>query len=530
MSNVSVYLRQDAVIEPLIHQWYAWPYLLSPATAAMYLKNSQLPIMESFVATPQVHVAALKNPAMRGGPYLELEATRVPEVSALLKRTLTERSRLIELANAIKALDGVLLEEAKGFSLEPLYRKVPEALRGLVELAYDVNHHPVVRYFEGLLYRSEYYDPGAQSLSLSLNRGVRPFSFSTPRFSGPEEVHVSVPFASPGLDTLYGMRFQPQPLGALGEALGLGADELGRLAPFFTEQPPPPLPSGDDFQGVRIRYLGHACLLIQSRDVSILTDPILSHGGGDLPDHFTYADLPARIDYVVLTHNHQDHCVFETLLELRHRVKTVVVPKSGGGGIPDMSLKLALKHLGFQDVVELDELETCPLPDGELLALPFLGEHADLNIRTKAGFFLSLKGHSLMLLADSNNLEPRLYERLHRIIGDAELLFIGMECDGAPLSWLYGPLLTRKLARGMDQSRRFDGSDSEKASAIVRQFQPKQVYVYAMGQEPWMYKFMVMNYSAESRPLLESNKFLASCRDQGRIAERPYCKKEILLP
>ena len=65
-------------------------------------------------------------------------------------------------------------------------------------------------------------------------------------------------------------------------------------------------------------------------------------------------------------------------------------------------------------------------------------------------------------------------------------LLAARECDGAPMSWLYGPLLTQPLARKMDQSRRFDGSDFEKAVDIIRAFNPKQVYVYAMGQEPWL--------------------------------------------
>ena len=44
----------------------------------------------------------------------------------------------------------------------------------------------------------------------------------------------------------------------------------------------------------------------------------------DLP-RYTYSDLPDRIDYVVITHNHQDHVLLETLLQLRHQIGTVIV-------------------------------------------------------------------------------------------------------------------------------------------------------------------------------------------------------------
>jgi hypothetical protein len=58
-------------------------------------------------------------------------------------------------------------------------------------------------------------------------------------------------------------------------------------------------------------------------------------------------------------------------------------------------------------------------------------------------YLINLKGNRILCAADSNNIDPRLYERLHKLIGDIDILFIGMECDGAPLSWLYGSLLTK---------------------------------------------------------------------------------------
>ncbi len=103
-------------------------------------------------------------------------------------------------------------------------------------------------------------------------------------------------------------------------------------------------------------------------------------------------------------------------------------------------------------------------------------------------------------MADSNNIEPRLYERIHEHLGDVDVVFIGMECEGAPMSWLYGPLFTRPLVRKNDQSRRFDGSDCDKALKIIEVFQPKQVYVYAMGQEPWLRHVMNVVYSPRPAP------------------------------
>ena len=51
-----VYLRQNALAEPLYSQWYAWPYLVSPMTAPMYVENLHVRLMESFVSNTQIHV------------------------------------------------------------------------------------------------------------------------------------------------------------------------------------------------------------------------------------------------------------------------------------------------------------------------------------------------------------------------------------------------------------------------------------------------------------------------------------------
>jgi len=48
-------------------------------------------------------------------------------------------------------------------------------------------------------------------------------------------------------------------------------------------------------------------------------------------------------------------------------------------------------------------------------------------------------------MADFRIVESKLYENVHRLIDDIDVLFLDMECDGAPLTWLYGPLLTKEL-------------------------------------------------------------------------------------
>ena len=529
MSEEKFYLRQNVQIEPLFNGWYAWPHLITPTTAAMNIANLHVKIMKSYVMAPEIHAAAVKNPAMRGGPFLDFDSRRVSEIKELLDETLSEQAHMIEFAEAVKQTNEMLMIEAKAHSLEQLYQRVPDLLKGYCELVYDLNHQPSIRFIEGLLYQSPYYNPSRQSISLSLvESDSRPFVFSTPRMKEARTLYIKIPFAHRSIDELFKMREQPQSFEQVKHSLGL-EDEQDSLLLSFLTQVKPKTSSRYVGDSVRIRYLGHACLLIESKDVSILTDPVISYDYLNEVHRYTYADLPESIDYVLLTHTHSDHVVFESLLQLRHKIKTIIVPRGGGGFMEDPSLKLLLQNIGFKRVVEIDELETIPIEGGSITGLPFFGEHGDLSIRSKIAYVVRLNDKSILCAADSNNLEPRVYEHVHGLIGDIDLMFLGMECDGAPLTWMYGALLMKPLDRKTDQSRRLSGSDFEKALAIVDCFNCKQVYVYAMGQEPWLSFITSIAYTDESKPIIESNKLVNACRERGTVSERLYGTKEILL-
>jgi L-ascorbate metabolism protein UlaG (beta-lactamase superfamily) len=529
MNNEPLYLRQNVLVEPLFNQWYAWPYLISPATAAMYVANTHLKIMRSFVSAPQMHVAALRNPAMRGGPFINYDASRAPAVKTLIEKTSKEQAHLLELADAIQRMNATLATEAAGFSLEPLYEKVPEQLKGYVELVYDLNNSPSIRFIEGLLYRSPYYTESAQAVALSLVEGdERAFALSTPYLNDGGKLYLNTPFRSPALDELFKMKTEPQTFDYVKGVLGIAEKDEQLFSTFFTTKAPPP-PAAYEGDGVRVRYFGHACILIESAGTSILFDPVLSYKYDNGIRRYTYADLPEVIDYVLITHSHQDHCMFESLLQLRHKIRHVVVPGSNGGGLADPSLKFILQRIGFKSVLEIGEMESIDVVGGSIMGVPFMGEHADLNIRSKLAYLVNLKGRQIMCAADSNNVEPSLYSHIHSSVGDVDVLFLGMECDGGPLTWLYGPLLSNPLSRPMDQSRRLDGSDHRKGMEIVNRLNPAQVYVYAMGQEPWLTFLTSIQYTDESRPIVESNKLVAECRGHGITSERLFGHKEIVL-
>jgi L-ascorbate metabolism protein UlaG (beta-lactamase superfamily) len=527
--NEQLYLRPNIQVEPLIDGWYVWPHLIPPATAARNITGRHLKIMNSYISMPQVHANAVKNPKMLGGPFIDYGGQRVDEIRALRDRIKRERAHLIELSAALEELDTMLRGSAKGYSLNPLYEKVPAILRGYVELVYDLNNHPSFRLIEPLLYRSRYYDRRQQSVRLTkISNDDRPFVLSTPRLESDDALHLHFPYDSPVIDDLFRLKSSHRPWREIKEMLQVPDCRDDLLRSFLTPEPPPPYSPYTGF-GVRWRYFGHACILIESQGTSMVFDPVLSYTYENGISRYTYRDLPDEIDYVLITHNHQDHILFETLLQIRHKIKNIVVPRNNPGHLQDPSLKLILENCGFRNVIELNQLEEIRVGNVSITGLPFLGEHADLDIHSKMSWLVKLGLHTLLFAADSCNIDPVLYEHLHREFGDVDALFLGMECDGAPLSWLYGPLLSQKLERGMDESRRLAGSNYEQAMNIVNSLNCREAYVYAMGQEPWLNYVMSIKYTEQSRPIIESTKLINACRERGIVAERLFGEKEILL-
>jgi hypothetical protein len=197
--------------------------------------------MDSYIDSPESHQAAVKNPAMLGGPFMDFDRNRVEDVKRLRDRTLEKRKNLVSLSRATEQLDALLREKARGYSLEPIYAEVPPCLDGYVELVYDLNQHPSFRLIEPLLYKSPVYDPSLQSVVLSEIQGDdRPFILSTPRLDEDDSVHLRIPFESKQLDSLFLMKTQPSSFKKACDMLALSGEQAERFRSFLTTDAPPP--------------------------------------------------------------------------------------------------------------------------------------------------------------------------------------------------------------------------------------------------------------------------------------------------
>jgi L-ascorbate metabolism protein UlaG (beta-lactamase superfamily) len=529
MNENLMYLKPNVVMEPLVDGWYAWSHLISPATSAMNIAGRHLKIMNSYIQAPHVHASAVRNPKFLGGPFMDLDGKYVQEVEDLKAETIRNRAEMIALSAAFKELDTMLKDNAKGYSLKSLYPMVPDILKGFVELVYDLNGAPSFRIFEGLLFKSKFYNDASQSVVLWITNGDdRPFVLSTPRVKKENTITLNVPFSHEAIERIAQMKQEPGDPYEIAKVLSIPEPDMDLFVSFFQSESSRSYKRYTDDK-IRMRYFGHACVLIETSNTSILVDPLISYYGyqSDV-ERFSDLDLPDHIDYVLITHNHQDHILFETLLPLRWKIGTLIVPKSGTGALQDPSLKLMFENIGFKNVVEIEEMQTMHFSDCGVTGIPFTGEHADLNVITKSCYHVKIGQFSVMFVADSCVMEPRLYEHVREAVGEVDVVFVGMECDGAPLSWLYGPLLSHEMPRDKDATRRLAGSNFEEAKALTEIFKPKEVYVYAMGQEPWLKFISSIKYTDESNPIVASEKLIAWCRGNGIICERLFGEKELL--
>ncbi|MDC6379898.1 MBL fold metallo-hydrolase [Pseudomonas graminis] len=526
----SWYLKDDVILEPLVCNWFAWPFLISPLTAAAYLTKKYLPMLESYIQEPLLHDEAFKNKTIRAASFIRNDSSLefMKQHFAELKMKL---KRMVELSESIDEVNRVMLDR-RGMSLASIYELLPASLKGKIELVYDLNHSPSIRFVECFFYRSAYFDPKLQSIRLrQCSTQNSDFAINSPMFNNLGVV-VDVQFDSYFVDLLGRSRWAPINLEELCDLVPMSVENKQKIRELFTETRPRTLDNAtEDDTALRIKYFGHACLSVEYPNFTILTDPVMSAPmGGDHRPRYSYSDLPAHIDLVLITHNHQDHVVIDCLIQLRERIGTIVVPKSGGGFLQDPSLKLLFESLGFKKIVEIGEMETLHFGDLKITGVPFLGEHGEINIQSKVGFHITDDRKSILVLADSDVVDLDIYKSVHNICGDVDIVFIGLDSIGAPFRWLYSSLYSSKLDYKIGSDRRINGSNSQKALQIVDIFHPIAAFPYAMGLEPWISHITGSDTSNDNQATIEVGDFLRGCYARGIHSRELYWMDLITVP
>ena len=530
MSEPTYRLADHTCVAPLVQNWAAWWMNLAPIPASLHVHKSQLPLLKAYLQNPDFHARAAKDPALSGGTFVGIAPERAGEVKALMQRMQEAQADRVKLAESLEDFQGWLMDEAKGQSLEPLYEKLPEPLRGLVELSYDYSNRPFVRVMEGALYRGPYHKPQLQSLRLLPleSDASRPHLFTTPYLMEPGQLDWAIPFAEERISRLFETDLSPKPLGYLRDVLGSAVTSDDQLKPLLTEAPPSTYTPWTGEQA-RVRYLGHACVLVEWKGVTLLVDPVISarpSGGG--MERLTFHELPPRIDYALITHSHPDHLAVDALLRLRHRIGHLVVPRCNGFLTGDYSPKLLAHALGFQNVLELDTYESVPLPDGELIAAPFLGEHGDIG-HAKSSYVVRMGSQQLLFAADSMCVDDSVYRHMRQNLGVIQTVFMNTEIEGAPHTWTLEALFPKKRDRKLEKNRRCRGSNATEGLRILELLGATRLCNYAMGLEPWLTHIIGPPSPPETPRMKEADRLLAEARARGLTADRFLGPTDLML-
>lgn len=193
----------------------------------------------------------------------------------------------------------------------------------------------------------------------------------------------------------------------------------------IASQPPPPAPQGEEIVAT---WIGHATFLIQTNRGNFLTDPMFSPRASPVawagpqrvhPPGLAIGDLP-RIDAVLLSHDHYDHCDLASLRRLADAHAPVFVAP--------LRHQDLLAAAGARRIVELDWWQAHALGAAASVTLTptrhwsnRLG--ARRNHRLWGGFFLALGARRVWFAGDTGY-DAELFREVGRRGGAPDLALV----------------------------------------------------------------------------------------------------------
>jgi L-ascorbate metabolism protein UlaG (beta-lactamase superfamily) len=241
---------------------------------------------------------------------------------------------------------------------------------------------------------------------------------SAPRYRGPVSDHFD------------GRRFRnyrATPHNDLREAAKWAANrERGYWKPRRDEPPGPPPPPRVEGEQLRVTFVNHTTVLLQTQGLNILTDPIWSERCGPVswfgprrvrPPGVRFDDLPP-IDIVLLSHNHYDHCDLPTLRKLAQRHEPHLVVPLGNRGFLE-SRRIPVLH-------ELDWWQSVGLAGLTITSIPvrhFSGRGLfDRDRSLWCGYMIETVSGSICFAADTGHGDH--FEQIRRRLGAPRLALL----------------------------------------------------------------------------------------------------------
>lgn len=222
------------------------------------------------------------------------------------------------------------------------------------------------------------------------------------------------------------------PGGPSGRGLGdlLKWKMSGHPVPWTERVPivPRPVPAAPTGDGVVATWVGHATFVLRTVSATILTDPMFSERASPLSwlgprraaaPGVAFEALP-KVDLVLLSHDHFDHCDLPTLRRLARRDDPLVVSPLGHRPL--------LAAAGFSRIAELDwwDGRACG-PGTEVTLVParHWSRRRPFGTNTRLwGGFMIRSGGRLVYFAGDSGYDEALFSDIGRRCGPPDLALI----------------------------------------------------------------------------------------------------------
>lgn len=451
-------LRNDLRIQPLFSGFSMQIDHLHPTFSALRLFRKDLPYIKC--DSPAFNVWLQKQNNVFQSSYKQLEI----------------------LSNEWTKFLGDLSNQ-DGYCMDSLYKGVPEAIKGGVELFYSGLNKPSYR-----LNGMSNYDNNSKNLHSLVLFNVK----NLPNWKywwGEDalEFDLKRPLDHLSCSTLVDLVLKPENFNEVYEKISNDVDRdlLKKITNEITLDDK--IYHKTENFNVQLEYINHATVVVKRGNISVLVDPVLNfYDEKNQISLYDYA--PETIDYVLITHAHYDHIDLSTLLTLRNRIGKILLPRASEVE-SDFSLKKVLQDYFPGKILELDSFVTVCVSDGfSITSLPFQGEHSDL-ISPKTTWLISASGKNFWFGADSRAIDISLHKFIRNKYGSLDGMFIGTVCEGSPLNRAY-PHFSIDTSKENCESRTTKGADHKEIFEMIYALNPKNVYIYALGYEKWLNSFL----------------------------------------
>lgn len=167
---------------------------------------------------------------------------------------------------------------------------------------------------------------------------------------------------------------------------------------------------------MKITLIGHACLLFQSKDTTVLSDPCLfSLHFEELNHYFPKVEIQRdrfpRPDAVYLSHRHQDHFDIRTLAYLPKDLKILC---------PDDPIMIeCLQELEYKDVTVVKDFEPIRVKNLNLIPTPSLNQ----DYYPEHGLILQ-DGETHIWNQVDTVVSPQVIQYIHRVCGQIDFAHV----------------------------------------------------------------------------------------------------------